>query len=152
ARGATHPLSDWSRRTSVRIAVILLIVIATVAAVLGYFIDEPMRQRLEITLNQPMKGYSGKLPGRDFPPIGVSLTLRGLTVSQNAHPEPPVIVIDTLDAGVHWRALLHLRLVADFEFDGMRLHVNRPQLLQESADATPVEDKGWQQALEAIYP
>ena len=152
ARGATHPASDFWRRTSVRVGAIVLILVTTVVVVLGYFIDEPMRQRVEQTMNQRLKGYSVRLPELDFHPIGLSLTLRGLTVRQNAHRDPPVIVIDTLDAGVHWRALLHLRLVADFVFDGIRLHINRPQLLQEAADPTPVQDKGWQEALEAIYP
>src|SRR5262249_1525235 len=63
-----------------------------------------------------------------------------------------VIVIKALHAGVHWRALLHLRLVADFEFQSPRVHINRPQLLQEANDKVPVKDKGWQDALEAIYP
>ena len=91
---------------------------------------------MEATLNQRLTGYSVRLPELDFHPIGLSLTLRGLTIRQNAHPEPPVMIIETLDAGVHWRALLHLRLVADFGLDGMRLHINRPQLLAEAADPT----------------
>jgi Domain of Unknown Function (DUF748) len=53
---------------------------------------------------------------------------------------------------VHWRALLRLRLVADFELDSPRVHINRVQLQEESNDSVAVEDKGWQQALEAIYP
>jgi hypothetical protein len=152
ARGPARPVSDWWRRTSVQVTAILLLIIGVITVVLGYFIDEPMRQRMEATLNQRLKGYSVRLPELDFHPIGLSLTLRGLTIRQNAHPEPPVMIIETLDAGVHWRALLHLRLVADFALDGPRLHINRPQLLTEAADPTPVKEKGWQQALEAIYP
>jgi len=152
AGGAARPASDWWRRTSVWVVTVFLMLVVAVAVFIGYFVDEPMRQRLEQTMNQKMTGYTVRLPELDFHPIGLSLTLRGLTVRQNAHRDPPVIVIDRLDAGVHWRALLHFRLVADFGFDGMRLHINRPQLLQEASDPVPVENKGWQDALEAIYP
>lgn len=151
---AARPVSSRRRHHRLRriAGVTVALIVVAVVAVLGHFLDEPMRRRLEATLNQRLTGYSVRLPELDFHPIGLSLTLRGLSVRQNAHPEPPVIRIDTLDAGVHWRALLHLRLVADFSLDGLRLHVNRPQLMQEASDSVPVEDKGWQEALEAIYP
>ena len=61
-------------------------------------------------------------------------------------------MIEALHAGVHWRALLHLKLVADFELVSPRLHINRKQLMREDADKVAVEDKGWQEALQAIYP
>ena len=132
-------------------ATVAVTVVGLIAAA-GRLVDEPLRQRLEATLNARLAGYTVRLPELDVHPLRFSLTLHGLTVRQAAHPEPPVIVIDTLDAGVHWRALLHRRLVADFALDGVRLYINRPQLLQEADDAVALEDKGWQQALEAIYP
>lgn len=127
-------------------------VLIAVVAIAGHFIDEPLRQRLELTLNQKMTGYTVKLPALDFHPLGFSITLHRLSVRQNAYPNPPVIVIEELDASVHWRALLHLKLVADFQLMRPQLHINRPQLMQEAADEVPIEDKGWQEALEAIYP
>ena len=140
----------WRRRWLA--AVPFAVVVALVVAVAGHLVDEPLRRRLETTLNQRLKGYTVRLPALDFHPLGCSLTLHELSVRQNAHPEPPVIVIDALHAGVHWRALLRLRLVADFELDSPQLHINRPQLQAEANDSVPVEDKGWQDALEAIYP
>lgn len=127
-------------------------VLIAVVAIAGHFIDEPLRQRLELTLNQKMTGYTVKLPALDFHPLGFSITLHRLSVRQNAYPDPPVIVIEELDAGVHWRALLRLKLVADFQLMRPRLHINRAQLMHEAADEVAVEDKGWQEALEAIYP
>ena len=53
---------------------------------------------------------------------------------------------------MHWKELLTLHLVADFLFDRPTLHVDRPQLLEEAEDETPVKEKGWQEALESIYP
>jgi hypothetical protein len=130
------------------VALVVLIVVALV----GHFLDEPMRRRMERTLNEKMTGYTVRLPRLDFHPLGFSITLHGLKVSQNGHPNPPVADIDVLDASVHWRALLHLRLVADFEIDRPKIHINQPQVMAEASDKVPIEDKGWQQALESIYP
>ena len=147
---ATRRRTGWKRRWL--FALPFVVVFAAAVAIAAHLLDEPLRSRLETTLNQRMKGYTVRLPRLDFHPLGFSLTLHELSVRQNAHPEPPVIVIKALHAGVHWRALLHLRLVADFEFQSPRVHINRPQLLQEADDKVPVKDKGWQDALEAIYP
>jgi hypothetical protein len=53
---------------------------------------------------------------------------------------------------VQWRALLSLRLVADFEFDRPKIHVDRTHVEAEARDKTPVDERGWQEALESIYP
>ena len=153
AKGETRAAASHRRRRWAWLigAPVAFVVIAAVVLV-GHFLDEPLRRRLEVELNQSMKGYTVKLPRLDFHPLGFSLTLHGLTVRQQAFPKPPVIVIDELHAGVHWRALLHLRLVADFELDDPRLHINRRQLLNETEDKVPVDEKGWQEALEKIYP
>ena len=44
------------------------------------------------------------------------------------------------------------RLVGDFVIDRPTLHVNLAQARAEIASPTPVKDRGWQDALEAIYP
>ena len=141
--GARHR-RRWAWLIGLPVALLLVVAIA----VFGHFIDEPMRRRLEATLNQQMKGYIVKLPGLDFHPLGFSLTLHELSVRQEAFPDPPVMVIEELNAGVHWRALLRLALVADFELNSPRLHVNLKQLAHESKDNVDVEDKGWQEALD----
>ena len=115
-------------------------------------LEEPIRQRMERDLNARLKGYTVELPGLDIHPFSFSLTLRDPVIRQQAHPEPPVAVIDALHAGVHWRALLSLRLVADFSFEAPRLHIDRRQLIAEAQDKVDVEEKGWQEAAEAIYP
>ena len=140
----------WRRRWL--LAVPALLIAAVAIAVAAHLLDEPLRQRLEATLNERMQGYTVRLPALDFHPLGFSLTLHQLSVRQSGHPEPPVLVVEALHAGVHWRALLHLRLVADFALDSPRVHVNRAQFQQEANDSVGVEDKGWQEALEAIYP
>ena len=127
----------------------LLLIAALVAATM---IEEPLRRRMERELNRRMIGYTVAVPILDLHPFSFSLTLRDPTVHQQAHPDPPVITIDALHAGVHWRALLSLRLVADFTFEAPRVHIDRTQLVAERSDRVDVEDKGWQDALQSIYP
>ena len=135
------------------IVVAAIVIVVTVATEIGgRLFDETLRRRLEANMNQRLTGYTAHLAAVEFHPFAFSLTLLGLDVRQNAHPKPSVIVIDTLHAGVHWRALLHLRLVADFGLDGVHLHINQPQLLSEANDKVKLKDKGWQEALESIYP
>ncbi len=103
-------------------------------------------------MNRSLKGYRVTLPRAHFQLLGLSVTLKDLTVRQQAHPDPPVAVIPRLHASVQWRELLRLRLVGDFLFDHPKIYANLPQLQQEAAERIPVTDRGWQQALEKVYP
>jgi hypothetical protein len=131
------------------IAVGVLLLLMFAATFLG---DEPLRRSLEKRMNASLHGYQAKVGHAHLNLFGLSITLRDVSVRQDANPEPPVLAVPHMKASVHWKELLTLHLVADFLFDGPRLNVNRPQLLQEAHDETPVKDRGWQQALESIYP
>jgi hypothetical protein len=121
--------------------------------VLGSFlVDEPLRRVIESQMNAKMKGYTARIQRLSFHPLGFGVTLYDLTFAQNAYPEPPVFRVRQLDASVEWKALLHARLVANFRLDEPRIHVNLEHLRQEMKDPTPLEDHGWQEAFEAIYP
>jgi hypothetical protein len=130
-------------------AVVLLLVIAVAAA---YFIDEPLRRRLEGEMNARLKGYTVRVGRADFHPVGLSLDLEQLVISQNENPEPPIAQIPSLTASVQWRALFSGRLVADFEIDDPKVVFDLRQFSQEAKDAVPVKEKGWQEALQAVYP
>jgi hypothetical protein len=127
-------------------------VLVLLAVTVSYVIEEPLRRRIEREMNERLKGYEVTVRALDFHPLGFSIDLKGLTVIQQDHPDPPVMDIPQLTASVHWRALLSGRLVADFHFDRPRLHVNLIQLREEAADETPVTERGWQEALQAAYP
>ena len=71
---------------------------------------------------------------------------------QDANPDPPVASVRRLAATLQWRALLRLRLVADFLLEEPAVHVDRRQVVTEARDEVPVEERGWQDALEAIHP
>ena len=130
----------------------VLAVVVVAAFVAAQFMEEPIRRHMEAALNRTLKGYSVTITALRLHPLRFSLTLVDARVRQIAHPDPPVLVLPSLSAGVHWRALLHGGLVADFDLDDPQLHINLPQLTHEATDKTKLKDKGWQDSLEQIYP
>jgi len=145
----------WSRMTTRRwivaaVALVALVLVASVVAL--FFIDEPLRRYTEAKMNASLKGYRVTIGRLHFNPINFSLDLRDTTVVQNQHPDPPVAKIDRLYASVHWKALLHGKVVGDILIDHPVVFLNLPQARAEIDDPTPVKDKGWQNALQAIYP
>lgn len=131
---------------SVLVGLMLLVVIG------AFFIDEPLRARMETNLNRALTGYTVRIGKLDFHPIGLSLDLENSVIAQNDNPEPPVAQIVNLSASIDWRALLRGRLVADFAIDAPRLYINRKQAKNELDDKIPMKERGWQQALAEIYP
>lgn len=125
---------------------ILLVVIAS------FFVDEPMRRQMEKRMNESLQGYTARIRDLDFNLFGFSVTLQDVSIVQDAHPDPPVALIPQLRASVQWTELLTFHLVADFQIDQPQIYVNRTQLQKEDTDAVPVQKKGWQEAIEAIYP
>ena len=111
-----------------------------------------LRAQVEARINANLKGYTVRLPELSFHPLGFSLTLHELELIQQKHPQPPIAFIPRIDASVAWRDLLHARLVADFVIDSPAFHVNLAQLQSEAAEPTSVQDRGWQEAVESIYP
>ncbi|MEO8189321.1 MAG: DUF748 domain-containing protein [Acidobacteriota bacterium] len=141
----------FSRKSLVRVGAGLLILLVLLI-VASFFIDEPLRRQMERKMNQSLKGYSVQIPKLHFSLFGGSIALRGLTIRQQANPEPAVLLVPLVKASVQWRELLTLHLVADFLMDRPQLHINLPQLQAENRDAVPMKDKGWQAAIQQIYP
>jgi hypothetical protein len=120
--------------------------------VLDVALDEPLRRYMERTLNERLDGYTVRLAGLDFHVWGFSLDLEDLVVVQQANPEPPVARLPRWTASVQWRELLSGNVVADFEFDRPTVYLNLAHLRAEQTDDVPVEQRGWQEALQAVYP
>src|ERR671912_716187 len=127
----------------------VLVILVIIAA---FFIDEPLRRRTEAKINASLKGYTVRIGKLDFHPIGFSLDLEDSVITQDANPEPAVAEIPSLSASVNWRALLSGHVVADFEINNPKLFLNLKQSENEIKDETPIEERGWQEAVEAIYP
>jgi hypothetical protein len=134
----------------VTLGVVALVV--ALAVLISSFLDVPLRSRLEARINASLTGYTVRLGAVDFHPIGFSLDLIDAVITQDANPDPPVARLPRFTASVHWRALIFGRLVGDVEIDRPVLHVDLRQLRREAQDETPVSERGWQQALEAVYP
>jgi hypothetical protein len=127
-------------------------VLFVVAALALKFIDEPLRAYAERELNRRVQGYTFHIGKLDFHPIGLSLDLEQVSVVQTEHPDPPLAQVTKWHASVHWGALLSGRLVSDHLMDHPVLHITRPQAAAEAHDDVPTDDKGWQEAVLAIYP
>ena len=95
-------------------SILLILILVFIAA---FLLDEPLRRKMEADINSSLKGYTVRIGRLDFHPVGLSLDLEESTIYQSAHPDPPIAHIPKLSAGIHWKALLRGRLVADFELD-----------------------------------
>lgn len=126
--------------------------VGVLAYSVAFLIDEPLRRSMERQLNDRLKGYTVRVGKLDFHPHGLSLDLKKIVITQDAQPDPPVARIGRLSASVEWRALLSGRLVGDVEIVRPKVNLNLAQAREEIKDPVPVEERGWQEALEAIYP
>ncbi len=117
-----------------------------------FFIDEPLRSYVESNANGAMDGYSVRIGGLDFHPIGFSLDLHNVTLTQDENPKEPVLNVASWTVSVHWRQLLHGALVSDHQFLKPRIVITRPQAVQELEDDRSVSERGWQDAVMAVYP
>jgi hypothetical protein len=130
----------------------VLIVLGAVSIAMAHLLDEPLRRRIEAGINRSLKGYEVTIRRVDFHPFGFSLDLEDSIIVQQAHPDPPMAEVPLLTASVEWRSLLQGELVADFEIVEPKLHFDRKQGEKELEDATPVHERGWQEAAQEIYP
>jgi len=137
---------------ALRRAILAVAVLAVMVAAASAIMEGPLRRSIERRMNESLTGYHVRLPKLRAHLLGLAITLENLTVRQTAHPEPPVLVVPKLHASVEWKELLTFHLVADFEFDEPRVHLDLTQLRKESEDKIPVKNRGWQRAFEAIYP
>jgi hypothetical protein len=139
------------RRGLIISAGVLTVLVAVVLTV-PFLIDEPLRRYVEHQMNQRLDGYTVRIGRLDLHPIGFSVDFENLVVTQNEQPDPPIADIKRITASVQWRALLRGGVVADFDFDRPILHINLANVGREASDEWPVTERGWQDALEAMYP
>jgi hypothetical protein len=128
------------------------VILALVLYGASYLLDEPLRSNTEMKLNRDLKGYSVRLQAVHVHLIALTVTLKGLTVQQQAHPDPPVAYFPIVKASIHWRGILVGRLVGEMMMDRPKININLLQLHSEAASKVPLKERGWQQALEDIYP
>ncbi len=130
----------------------ILVALLAILFVASYFLDEPLRGSIERRMNGHLKGYSVRLSKLHLQLVGGTMTLRGLAVAQQANPVPPVAFFPSLRFSVHWRGILGGKLVAEVRADRPEVWINLRQLRTEAASPVKLKERGWQQAVEAIYP
>jgi hypothetical protein len=118
----------------------------------SFFFDRPLRSYMERRINQNLKGYTVTLEGAHFQPLDFGLTLKGVKISQDANPQPPVADFPFFRASLNWLPLIRGRVVGELHLEKPRLHIDLTQLRHEAARKFPVRKGGWQQAFAAIYP
>jgi Domain of Unknown Function (DUF748) len=129
---------------------VAFLVVAVVAA--SFVIDEPLRRYVERRMNAQLQGYTVRIGALDVHPWGFAVDLNDVVIVQDGHPDPPIVQVPALSASVQWRALLSGRVVADVQVERPAVHLNLTQLRHEARDQVPVKERGWQEALQAIYP
>ena len=130
----------------------LVAALVLISVAVAFFVDEPLRRVTEQQMNARLKGYTARIGRLDFHPLGFGVDFYDVVLSQNAHPDPPVLRVRRLSASVQWAAIIHGDVVADFVLDGPEIYVDRTHLVSEAKDPTPVDEHGWQEALQAMYP
>src|ERR1035437_9956688 len=128
------------------VALTLLVVVAS------FFVDEPLRRSIQRQMNHRLEGYEVRLPKLHFRLFSLSMALDGLVVGQKAHPDPPVLHVERLTTSVHWHALLSGHLVGDVLMERPQVDLDLVQLRQEVKEGVPVNERGWQEALQEITP
>jgi hypothetical protein len=127
-------------------ALILLLIVIDIA------VDGPLRTRMEQELNARLRGYQVAVGAADFHVLGFGLDLNRVVIVQTANAEPPVARLPRVSASIQWRALLSGRVVADVEFERPVVYIDRTHAQTEAADRVPATARGWQEALQALYP
>jgi len=129
---------------------ILLVVALLVRLLVDAPLNEQLRRYLEQRVNAALQGYTVSIGKVSL--IGFAVHLQQITVVQNARPRPPVAYVPRWTTSVDWRALLSLAVVADTTFDRPEVFLTEDQAVEEAKDPVPVSDRGWQDAVTAVYP
>src|ERR1700694_5240906 len=85
------------------IAGLIVLVFIGLIVIASFLVDEPLRRMIERQMNERLKGYSAHIAKLSFHPLGLGVTLYGLTFSQNAHPDPAVLNVARLRASIQCR-------------------------------------------------
>jgi Domain of Unknown Function (DUF748) len=147
----TQGKKSWMIRTLVLTSGMLGLALLVVCLA-SFFVDEPLRGYIETHLNENLEGYTVKLEAVDFHPLGISIDFENLTLRQEANPDPPLLIIPSWNASIQWTELIKMGIVSDHIIKNAEVKFLFTQAEKEVKDKTDVKDKGWQEALYALYP
>ncbi|HLI93413.1 MAG TPA: DUF748 domain-containing protein, partial [Puia sp.] len=116
------------------------------------FIDPIIRSSVERDMNEQLKGYETHVAGAHLRLFDGELSLQDVTLIQKAHPRSPVGRFPVMSIDIQWSELFIGHIVADLLLFHPRLRIDLTQLRTEEHDKVPLSKKGWQDAIESIYP
>lgn len=137
---------SWRSVAFAGIGIILLVLITAL------FIDAPLRSYFERQANQALHGYTISIGSLDFHPIGFSIDLSDVVLLQDRNPDQPVLKIPKWSMNIHWKELLTGNLVSEHRFEHPNIRISRTQARDEFEDETALQERGWQDAVLAMYP
>src|ERR1700722_13923697 len=126
--------------------------IAIAVFIASFFLDGIIRPRIETTMNRQLKDYHVSLAHAHLQLLTFTLTLSRLIIVQQAHPIPPIAEFPMMRFRIQWKELLWAHVVANVNLSGPRIHIDQAQFITERNSKTPLRQKGWQDALESVYP
>jgi hypothetical protein len=131
-------------------ALVLIIVLAL--CFVDALLAEPMRGWAERTMNSKLKGYTVHI-ARVRPHLWrLGFDLDNLVLVQNTHPDPPVADFSALKFSMVVMDLVRFKVAGDLIIERPALHINLIQIEEEARTYVSLKDRGWQSAVESIYP
>jgi len=128
------------------------LLLALAVALADTLLAGPMRTWAERMINGNLKGYTVHI-GRVKPHLWrLAFDLDDLVLTQDSHPQPPVADFAALQFSLAWGELLHLKAAGKLTLLRPALHLNLAQLQDEAQSEVSLKDRGWQKAVESVYP
>jgi hypothetical protein len=111
-----------------------------------------MRSWAERTMNAKLNGYTVRI-ARVRPHLWrLAFDLNDLILVQNAHPDPPVADFGALKFSLLLGDLFHFKVAGDLTIERPALHINLLQITDEARSQVSLQDRGWQNAVESVFP
>ncbi|MFZ1375343.1 MAG: DUF748 domain-containing protein [Geothrix sp.] len=130
------------------LAGVLLVALVFVDALLA----GPMRAWAERTMNANLNGYTVRIAKVRPHLWRLAFDLDNLVLVQNTHPEPPVADFGALEFSLVWSELLRFKVAGTLTIQRPALHINLDQIEEEAQSHVSLKDRGWQKAVESIFP
>lgn len=152
-RPIARPARGFVRRHPWRTGFLVFFALLLLAMlVVRFAVAEPLRRTAEQRMNDALDGYRVRIGGLSLNILGLGVDLLDLEIVQTSRPEPPVAWVDRFGASIQWRALLSGEVVGDLVIVEPRLYLDLQHVRAEAADERPLDERGWQEAVQAIYP
>jgi hypothetical protein len=154
------PPSGWWRRISSgfrahrgkSILITAALILALALAFVDALVAGPMRTWAERMMNAKLNGYTVHI-GKVRPHLWkFAFDLDDLVLAQNSHPVPPVADIGALRFSLIFKELLSFKIAGDLTIEHPAMHINLAQIEDEASSQVSLKDRGWQSAVEAIFP